>query len=80
MSHTIHALGELGIIPAIIGHLWNLEWLISNDSLLGRILHAFIGYESMPSLMQVIVYMGYVVVIGKIFLKGSIQRKISKTL
>lgn len=70
VSHSVHALGELGIVPQIVEHVWNFEWVISNASLLGRLLHAFIGYESSPSLMQAIAYSGYLLVIGKIFVNN----------
>lgn len=76
VSHSVHALGELGIVPQIVEHVWNLEWLISDVSLLGRLLHAFIGYESSPSLMQAIAYSSYLLVIGKMFvtnLKTSVR-------
>ncbi|WP_206812624.1 FTR1 family iron permease [Paradesulfitobacterium ferrireducens] len=73
VSHTIHGLGELGIVPQIIESVWSLEWLISDGSLLGKLLHAFIGYESTPSLMQMLAYALYLVLVGKMFM----QRKIS---
>lgn len=67
VSHSVHALGELRVMPQIIGHIWNLEWLISDNSLLGRLLHAFVGYESAPSLMQAIAYIAYIFIIGKMY-------------
>lgn len=70
-SHAIHALGELGIIPPIIEKVWSLEWLIPDESLLGKLLHAFIGYESTPSLMQVIAYSAYILTVGKMFMNSS---------
>lgn len=71
MSHAFYALGELGIVPPIIKGVWSLEAVISNEGLLGKILHAFVGYESTPSLMQVIVYSAYALTIGTIFTKYS---------
>ncbi|AEM79986.1 LOW QUALITY PROTEIN: hypothetical protein Thewi_2662 [Thermoanaerobacter wiegelii Rt8.B1] len=70
-SHAIHALGELGIISPIIEKVWSLEWLIPDESLLGKLLHAFIGYESTPSLMQVIAYSAYILIVGKMFMNSS---------
>ncbi len=70
MSHTFHALGELGIVPELVQGVWNLEWFISNESLLGRVLHAFVGYESSPSLIQVIAYSVYVLVVGRMCMGG----------
>ncbi|MHB1404230.1 MAG: FTR1 family iron permease [Desulfitobacteriaceae bacterium] len=73
VSHSVHALGELGLVPQVIESVWSLEWLISDNSLLGKLLHAFIGYESTPSLMQVLAYALYLALVGKMFM----QRKIS---
>ncbi|KHO61674.1 iron permease [Thermoanaerobacter sp. YS13] len=70
-SHAIRALGELGIIPPIIEKVWSLEWLIPDESLLGKLLHAFIGYESTPSLMQIIAYSAYILTVGKMFMNSS---------
>lgn len=74
MSHTFHALAEVGIVPELMEGVWNLEGFISNESLLGKILHAFIGYESSPSLIQVIAYSVYVFMIGWLFMRKPKER------
>jgi len=71
VAHIAHALSEFGIIPSIIEQVWNLEDIISNESLLGKLLHAFVGYESTPSLIQVIFYSIYVALVGYMFTKNS---------
>ena len=43
--------------------LWNSSWLLENTSLLGRILHTLIGYEAMPSGIQVVFYAATLVLI-----------------
>ena len=55
----IHEFNELGWIPSIIEHVWNLNGLIPDASTLGLILKALVGYTSSPSLSQVIAYLGY---------------------
>ena len=55
--------GELvvvGWIPPLIGHVWDLGGILSAESLLGQTLGALFGYTADPSLMQVLVYMGYI--------------------
>jgi high-affinity iron transporter len=56
------AAGELvqvGWIPALIGHVWDLGGIISAESVLGQTLGALFGYSASPSLMQVLVYAAY---------------------
>jgi high-affinity iron transporter len=58
--------GELvlvGWIPALVDHIWDLSVLVSSESLLGQTLGALFGYSADPSLMQVLAYCAYFVVI-----------------
>ncbi|PKN98419.1 MAG: iron permease [Chloroflexi bacterium HGW-Chloroflexi-4] len=59
----IHEFNELGWIPEIVEHVWNLNSIIPNQSTLGQLLKALVGYSSSPSLTQVIGYFGYLAVI-----------------
>lgn len=63
----IHEFNELGWIPAIIEHVWNLNAFLPEESTLGQLLKALIGYNSSPSLSQVIAYLGYFGVLGGIY-------------
>jgi high-affinity iron transporter len=63
----IHEFNELGWIPAIIEHVWNLNAFLPEESTLGQLLKALIGYSSNPSLSQVIGYLAYFGVLGGIF-------------
>lgn len=55
----IHEFNELGWIPAVVDHVWNLNALLPDESTLGQLLKALVGYNSSPSLSQVIAYLGY---------------------
>ena len=59
----IHEFIELGWIPAGVNPLWDLSGFIQNNSILGQLLRALIGYESNPSMSQVIAYSLYFVVL-----------------
>lgn len=63
----IHEFNELGWIPGIVEHVWNLNSLLPDQSTLGQLLKALVGYNSSPSLSQVIGYFGYFVVLAGIF-------------
>lgn len=61
LGHSIMTLEELNLVPSIIPHVWDTSRVISEDGLLGKLLHAFIGYTASPSLLHVIVYFAYVI-------------------
>lgn len=57
-------LNQVGLLPSAGGVLWDSAFLLSDDSLLGRTLHALIGYVSHPLGIQLVFYVGTIVVIG----------------
>src|SRR5262249_4842367 len=56
---------QVDVIPALGGPVWDTTWLLSEKSLLGKVLHSLIGYESRPAGVQVICY---VAVLGVLML------------
>ncbi len=70
MSHITMGLQEIGILLFLREKAWNLSFLIPNDSLLGKILHAFIGYEASPTILQMIIYLLYIAFMLYILWKG----------
>jgi high-affinity iron transporter len=51
-------------LPALGNDVWNTSWLLSESSLLGLLLHVLIGYSAQPSGIQVVFYLGTVLIIG----------------
>ncbi|MGO8799341.1 MAG: FTR1 family protein [Roseiarcus sp.] len=47
---------QAGLITALSQTAWDTSAILSDTSLLGRVLHTLIGYSDQPSVMQVIVY------------------------
>jgi high-affinity iron transporter len=60
VAHGVHEFNEVGWIPSVIEHVWNLDTIISESSLLGQLLQTLFGYNSSPSLTEVIAYLLYV--------------------
>jgi high-affinity iron transporter len=60
----IHALNEVGWIPAVIDHVWNLNNLLPESSFFGQVLKSLFGYEAMPSLTSVMFYLLYLGTLG----------------
>jgi high-affinity iron transporter len=58
-ARGVGELVEVGWIPALVAHVWDLGGLVSADSILGQTLGALFGYTPDPSLMQVLAYAGY---------------------
>lgn len=61
LAHGIHELNEVGIIPSIIEHVWDINSVIPEKGTFGRFLTALLGYNGNPSLSEVFGYAGYLV-------------------
>ncbi len=67
LANAVQNMQELGWISFGTTHLWNSANFLSEDSTLGDILHAFIGYAEAPSALQVALYVGYLLLVGSVF-------------
>ena len=68
VGHSVMALQELRWLPFGTTTAWDLGGWIPNEALVGRLLHAFVGYEAAPSLLMVFAYLTYVLFFGSKFL------------
>jgi high-affinity iron transporter len=57
-------LAQADVLPTLIDPMWDTSWLLSDDSWLGRTLHALVGYSAQPSGMQVLFYLSVVVLLS----------------
>lgn len=55
-------LTNAGLINVLDRPLWNTSSVLREDSMVGRVLHALVGYTDRPSAMQVLVYLGTILV------------------
>ena len=55
-------LTNAGLITILDRPLWNSSAILREDSLVGRVLHALVGYTDRPSALQVLVYLGTILV------------------
>ncbi len=68
-AHIFMALHEVGF--HVLGMTaWSTKAILDNESLLGRLLHAFMGYHDEPTVMQVLVYFGYLGIMSWAFLRA----------
>jgi len=62
-SNAARFLVQADVVPSLASPLWNSTWLLDNGSLTGRVLHTLIGYEAMPSGIQVVFYVATIALI-----------------
>lgn len=63
-SQCVAYLDRADVLSLWSTRLWDTSWLLSSDSLAGRVLHTLIGYDDRPSIMQAV---AYIVTLAAIF-------------
>src|SRR5574337_602649 len=56
-SNAARYLAQADLLPNWGEHVWDSSWLLSDDSVLGRILHILVGYDARPSGMMLAFYL-----------------------
>ena len=67
LSDAVQNMQQLGWITFGTAALWNTSHILSEGSTLGDLLHGIIGYAEAPTVLQVIFYTTYLVIVGSIF-------------
>ncbi len=68
VADSVQNMQELGWISLGNAHLWSTAHLLSEDSMLGDMLHTFIGYAQSPTVLQLSLYLLFLVIFGGYFL------------
>jgi len=71
LRYAVQEFEEVGWLPPLIEHVWNTGSIIPSGSTLGSVLTALIGYKSNPSLIQVIAYASYLLIVGLLFFRPA---------
>jgi high-affinity iron transporter len=71
IGHSVSEFNAAGIIPAIVNPLWDMNPILSDNSLLGTIFGTLLGYHSTPSLTEVLGYSLYASICLATFLKSK---------
>ncbi len=64
LMHGAHEFQEAGFLSEGIEHVWNISQFLSQESFVGGSLRQLFGYSDQPSLIELLVYVGYIVVAG----------------
>ena len=62
-SQLAKALIQAGCIEVLTDPVWNLSDFLSNSSALGKLMHSLIGYDAMPSGLQLAFYLAAIALI-----------------
>jgi high-affinity iron transporter len=63
-SQAAGFLVQADLLPALGTAVWDSSWLLTESSLVGKVLHALIGYVSRPAGVQVLFYAATLLMIG----------------
>lgn len=73
VAHGIHEFNEVGWIPSIIEHVWDVNAIVDEKSVFGELLKTLFGYNGNPSLTEVIGYFIYLSVATYFFTRTAVQ-------
>src|SRR6185503_14503981 len=63
VAHGVHEFNEAGWIPAIVEHVWDVNMILDENSLVGELLKTLFGYNGNPSLTEIIAYFAYIAIV-----------------
>ncbi|MBI5932911.1 MAG: FTR1 family protein [Chloroflexi bacterium] len=63
VAHGVHEFNEVGWIPAVIEHVWDVNAIVDEKSTFGLLLKALFGYNGNPSLTEVLAYVAYFIAV-----------------
>jgi high-affinity iron transporter len=79
IAHGVHEFNEVGWIPSVIEHVWNVNAIISESSLVGQLLKTLFGYNSSPSLTEMVAYFIYIAVVTVLWRRDTVPAKATAT-
>ena len=62
-AQAVAFLQQAGILDFLTQTAWDTSWILTDSSLVGRVLHTLIGYSDAPSVLQALVYAGTLAII-----------------
>lgn len=65
---AVENMQQLGWLPFLAHPLWNSGHLLSEDSAFGDVVHSFFGYVSRPTVLELVIWGGYVLLAVTAFL------------
>jgi len=77
VANSAHELIISGWIPAGISQVWNINHILNVNSVFGQVLNTLVGYNSQPSLTEILAYLGYIALIlaGFLWVKQRVPQR-----
>ena len=63
LADAAENLQQLGWVNILTHQLWNTSGTLSEDSALGDVFHSLFGYADRPTVLQAVVYVGFLVAV-----------------
>jgi high-affinity iron transporter len=74
-AFSLHELQEAGWLPMLAGTAWDVSAAFPDDSGLGGMLRALVGYQDAPTWLEVVGWLGYLLIVGGLFLRPQSSAK-----
>ena len=71
VAHGVHEFNEIGWIPAVIEHVYDMNMFLDENSVAGQLLKTLFGYNGNPSLTEMISYFVYIVIVSIFWRRGN---------
>ncbi len=55
-AQAVRFLQAAGVVTALRDKIWDTSWILSDSSIVGRVLHVLIGYTDKPTALQLVAY------------------------
>jgi high-affinity iron transporter len=68
-AFSLHELQEAGWLPILESHAFDVSGSLPDDAGVGAILRGLVGYNADPTWLEVIGWLGYLLVVGGLFLR-----------
>jgi high-affinity iron transporter len=73
---AVQNIQELGWLPGASHQLWHTGAILNEDSAIGDIAHSFFGYAQSPTVLQAVVYVGYLACV--LFAFFSVRQRLQR--
>jgi len=83
VSRGLFEFEEAGLVPSLAEHIWNSNWIVNDQSTLGSLLTSLLGYNGTPSLMEILGYIVYwILVVSFVYREEAVSllRRIVRTV
>ena len=79
VAHGVHEFNEVGWIPAVVEHVWDVNAIVDENSVPGQLLKTLFGYNGNPSLTEMIAYFIYLAVVTVLWRRDTAPAKAPAT-